>query len=235
MRGNLKNVGGLILAIMFVLSLPAFADSKNLAPGFAAMPKGSSLVLIQPDLELSSISAGGVQEPRADWTEAAVKHVNKSIASSMSGRGLSIRNLSEDDADELSEISSLHAAIARSIALHHMEAGNLSLPTKNGKLDWSLGDAVAPLREKTGSDYALFVWMRDSYASNERKATMFLLALVGIGLQGGSQQGYASLVDLRTGQVLWFNWLARLSGDLREEASATETTAALLRDFPGSR
>jgi hypothetical protein len=115
-----------------------------------------------------------------------------------------------------------------------MTAGDLALPTKNGKLDWSLGDAVAPLREKAGSDYALFVWVRDTYTSAERKATMFALALLGIRLQGGIQQGYASLVDLRTGQVLWFNQLARGIGDLREEGPANESISALLKNFPGS-
>ena len=38
--------------------------------------------------------------------------------------------------------------------------GLLALATKGEKLDWSLGDAVQPLREKTGADYALFTWMR---------------------------------------------------------------------------
>ena len=34
------------------------------------------------------------------------------------------------------------------------------------------------------------------------------MALLGVGLAGGSQTGYASLVDLRTGRVVWFNNLA---------------------------
>ena len=40
------------------------------------------------------------------------------------------------------------------------------------------------------------------------------------GLAGGSQTGYASLVDLRTGRVVWFNNLARGFGDLREPEPA---------------
>jgi hypothetical protein len=31
-----------------------------------------------------------------------------------------------------------------------------------GVLDGSLGDAVKPLKAKTGADYALFVWIRDT-------------------------------------------------------------------------
>lgn len=225
----------LVVAAALLVAIQVRAESKNLAPGFQTLPKGSMVTIMQPDIELFSISAGGIPEPKADWTEAALKHVQKSIDGRMNGLGLTIRDLAENDVDELAEVNALHAAVARSIALHHMMAGNFALPTKNGKLDWSLGDAVAPLREKAGSDYALFVWMRDTYASAERKVAMFALALLGVGIPGGFQVGYASLVDLRTGQVLWFNQLVRGTGDLREEVPANETIAALLKDFPESQ
>jgi len=42
-------------------------------------------------------------------------------------------------------------------------------------------------------------------------------------------------VDLQTGQVLWFNSLARLSGDLREQKPAAESIDALLAGFPAIR
>jgi len=74
--------------------------------------------------------------------------------------------------------------------------------------------------------------MRDSYASSERKVAMFAFALLGVGLGGGMQTGYASLVDLKTGQVMWFNKLLRASGDLREAEAAAETVKALLDQFP---
>jgi hypothetical protein len=49
---------------------------------------------------------------------------------------------------------------------------------------------------------------------------------------GGLQTGYASLVDLNTGRVRWFNRLARGSGDLREADKAADTIEALLEQFP---
>jgi hypothetical protein len=108
----------------------------------------------------------------------------------------------------------------------------MKLPTKNERLDWSLGDAVQPLKARTGADYALFTWIRDTYASNERKATMIALALLGAISTGGEQIGYASLVDLNSGRVVWFNDLRRMSGDLRDERSAMETVETLLEGFP---
>lgn len=223
------------LLLWVIGAWPAWADSKNLAPGFSGLPKGALITVMQPDIELYSISAGGVAEPKADWTEAALRNVRGALARRSTELDLKIRDLSEEDADELSEVNALHAAVARSIALHHLTAGNLSLPTKDGKLDWSMGEAVQPIRAKSGADYALFIWLRDSYASAERKVAMVAFALLGVGISGGVQTGYASLVDLRSGQVLWFNKLLRGRGDLREAEPANETVMALLKDFPESR
>ena len=55
---------------------------------------------------------------------------------------------------------------------------------------------------------------------------------LGVGVGGGFQVGYASLVDLQTGQVLWFNQLQRGFGDLRDAAKAAESVGALLAGFP---
>jgi hypothetical protein len=227
---------GLVLVIAIALcTTPAFAQSKNLAPDFTQRSASSKLVVVPVDVELFSISAGGVQEPKADWTQAATQHFNASLKSKSSLLGSNVSNMKESELDEYAELSALHGAVATSIFVHHMFGGAGGLPTKDGKLLWSMGDAVKDLREKTGSDYALFTWVRDSYASPERKAAMVALALLGVGITGGSQIGYASLVDLKTGQVVWFNNLARAFGDLRDEKSALETVEALLKGFPAAK
>jgi hypothetical protein len=240
-RGALKRPGihrlSAAAAVLLLLGSSGFsgqagAQSKNLAPGFSALPKGTTVVIMPTDIELFSISGGGVLEPKADWTEAASKHFKAALIEKEKNLGLITAEMSESDADDVAEVNTLHAAVARSISLHHFGISSLKLPTKEGKLDWSLGESVRAIKEKTGADYALFSWVRDSYASSERVAAMVVLALVGVGVRGGAQMGYASLVDLNTGQVLWFNRLARNSGDLREPQRAAETLNALLDHFP---
>jgi hypothetical protein len=88
------------------------------------------------------------------------------------------------------------------------------------------------LRERTGADYALFVHVRDSYASDGRKLVMIAGAALRTGLMGGVQSGFASLVDLQNGDIVWFNQLGRVTGDLRAREPATETVKMLLKDFP---
>lgn len=226
----------LAAVLSFSLASSASAQSKNLAPGFDALPKSAKIVVMPTDIELFIISAGGVPEPRADWTEAANKYFKAALLEKKKSLGAIAIDLKEKDADEFAEVNTLHAAVANAISAHHFGPAILNLPTKEGKLDWSLGDSVRRLKEKSGADYALFSWIRDSYASGERIAATILLAVVGIGIApGGLQQGYASLVDLNTGQIVWFNRLFRGSGDLREPEKATEVLNTLLANFPSPK
>ncbi|MEW6706597.1 MAG: hypothetical protein AB1430_17245 [Pseudomonadota bacterium] len=221
---------------------PAAAVSRHLAPGFQRLDAGAKLAVVPIDVQLFSISAGGVVEPRADWSEAANRHMRAALDKTAQAHALESAHLDGKLADEHAEVMNLHAAVAGAISMHHF--GFHKLPTKEDKLDWSFGDALRPLQQATGARYGLFVYMRDSYASAERKAMMGVVAVlsaVATGgasvamLGGGMQTGYATLVDLQTGQVLWFNQLLRTSGDLREEAAAVETMSALLTGFPGSK
>ncbi|MES2938070.1 MAG: hypothetical protein V4864_10325 [Pseudomonadota bacterium] len=224
----------LLLAASAPAALADSTDTRHLAPGFTSRPAGSKLLVMPADMELFSISAGGVTEPRADWTEAAQKNVKTALAARRAQLGAQVIELSDAQLDEFAEIAALHRAVADAIWVHHTQRG-LELPTKAGKLDWSLGEPARVLKERTGADYALFTWMRDTYASGERKAAIVALALLGGFNTGGEQNGYASLVDLNTGRIVWFNDLRRMWGDLREPAPAAETVEALLKGFPAMK
>jgi hypothetical protein len=232
----MRNLAAVALALVMVAFAGPASAQASLAPGFTALPPGAKVLLIPADIELFLVSAGGVPEPKADWTDAASRHFKSALLEKKRAFGLTTVELSEKDADDATEVISLHAAIAHSIALHHY--GPLKLPTKEGQLDWSLGEAVEPIKRATGADYALFNWIRDSYASDERKAAMIAIAVLSLGRAvpvGGTQIGYASLVDLNTGRVVWFNRLARQSGDLREAETAPGTLDALLDRFPAAK
>ena len=221
---------------LLLLAATAFAQaqtpSRNLAPGFTTLPMDAKVVVAPLDVELFELSAGGVMVPKADWTASANKHMGEALKKKASSLGLASNFLSDALADEHAELLHLYGAVARSISTHHM--GGLKLPTKDDKLDWSFGESLRPLQQASGSRYALFTWVRDSYASAERKVMMVGLALLGVGVGGGAQFGYASLVDLETGQVLWFNQLISVTGDLRDEKSAVASVDGLLTGFPGS-
>jgi hypothetical protein len=229
-------------ALLFATATLACAQSRNLAPGFTALPKDAQVLIAPMDVELFLVSGGGVTEPKADWTEAALKHMKTAFGDKASAMKLSFADMDSKVADDNAELLHLHAAVARSIAQHHH--GFVKLPTKDNKLDWSFGDSLRPLQQASGARYALFTWVRDSYATSERKAMMVGVAVLSVlatggtnmvMLSGGIQNGYATLVDLETGQVLWFNQLASSTGDLREIEPAKATINALLKDFPAAQ
>ena len=66
-------------------------------------------------------------------------------------------------------------------------------------------------------------------------AFAFLAAVAGGVADTGSEQGFASLVDLRTGDIVWFNIVTAGSGELRKKEGAAAAVAKLFKDLPANR
>lgn len=208
------------------------AGAQELAPGFEFIPPGAKVLIMPPDIELFTLSAGGLAEPRADWTADANRFFREAMLTKKKSLGVPVIEADEKQVDDVAEFNSLHAAVASAIVLHYYGPRNMRLPTKEGYMNWSMGESVRAVKEKTGADYALFTWIRDSYASGGRVATAAFFAVLGVGIPMGVQQGYASLVDLKTGQIVWFNRLRSGRGEMREAEKAARTLDWLLGDFP---
>jgi len=86
------------------------------------------------------------------------------------------------------QILKLHEVVGQTVLIHKY-IPIYDLPTKEGCFDWGLGECLKSLKEDTGADYALFVYLRDSYTSLGRAALIVAAALFGVGLQGGVQLG----------------------------------------------
>lgn len=196
-----------------------------------------SVVMIEPDIELSEVLAGGVQEPRQVWSETARRLYPQAIKAKINnGR---VKQLPDfiipkdlDPSSRLGQVIRLNYAVSVSILISTAPGGQLA--TKKGKqLDWSFGPGVEEIRKQTGADYALFTYVRDSYTSGGQAALRVIgLLLLGGDIGGGQQVGVTTLVDLRTGQVVWFNFLAKQTGDLRDEQGAANTAQSMLKGFP---
>lgn len=192
------------------------------------------ILLMPVDIQLSELTAGGLQEPKAEWTDAARRYAVEVLRDEEKKRGdgmIEYRATPGNPDDDLfRELSKLHGIVGSTITLHSVP--RFALPSMDGKFDWSLGPEVGKLHERYNADYALFVYIRDSYSSGGRVAVMMVGALVGVHVMGGVQAGYASLVDLRSGDIVWFNKLVRLEGDLRTREAAEETMRKLLNGLP---
>lgn len=223
------------MTLLLACLLPACVSTQVRTaqdPAGKPMRIDGSVVLVEPDIELYAVGAGGVQEPRKAWTESARRLYPQAARELLQAQGIPLRPdfaLPADAGPEnrLRQLQLLNQAVSISI-LSYGRGGTLR--NKHGKFDWSLGPGVADLRQATGADYALFTYVRDSYTSGGRAAMRVLgFLLLGGDIGGGVQVGLASLVDLRTGQVVWHNLLLDQTGDLRDPAGARETAGDLLK------
>jgi hypothetical protein len=227
--------GALLLLLVLFLAgceTAAFYRSETLESGAGAR----KVMLMPPDVELSLINFGGAPEPKADWTAAAQELLEISLRAKLATQNLELKFASPIDSldpfgPEL-QLLKLHGAVGEAIMAHQFEDDG-ALPAKEGEFDWSLGPAVHLLRDKYRADYGLFIHLRDSYASAGRAAAIAVSALVfGVALEGGKQVGFASLIDLHSGDIVWINRLARGSGDMRDAEGAADTIEQLLSNFP---
>jgi len=234
------------LAGSAALLLCGCVQTRQYADTQFAPPSGDyKLIVMRPDVSVGSVTTGGLTEPRADWTETARAKLLAALRAQQSARGGKLLILDRRGSlpgispQTIADLERLHGAVGNSIALHKYLGEDL--PTKRRKgLDWTLGDQAIALGQRTGMDYALFIHAEDSFASTGRAALQVLGiagCLVGFcapGMSGGSQFAYASLVDLRTGKVAWFNVLQSHIGDIRTDAGAAEMVERLLgRMKPG--
>src|SRR5262245_39168032 len=234
-NGVFVNLGGFmkqavvrIVAIILALSLAACTTSSarvSSAASFQWTSPTKRIVLVPPDIQLSELTFGGVVEPRADWTDTAKGFIDKGLRAHFAKSDAQVVDAQLASAHEV-QLVKLYDAVGGAI-LTHLYNDQLQLPNKGDALDWTLGPGTGELRDRYGADYALFVLLRDSYSSAGRRAGQVLL-----GLSGGIQIGVASLVDLRTGNIVWFNRLISTAGDLRTEVPAQRAMDQLLKDVP---
>ncbi|MGH8108025.1 MAG: hypothetical protein ACREO1_04805 [Arenimonas sp.] len=230
----------IVAALLLLLSFDALAYTQSRVlkgPDGKPVKIEGSVVMIEPNIELSEVLAGGVQEPRQAWSETARRLYPQAVKNRINnGR---IKQLPDfmipkdlEPSSRLGQVIRLNYAVSSSILISTMPGGQLA--TKKGKqLDWSFGPGVEEIRKQTGADYALFTYVRDSYTSGGQAALRIIgILLLGGDIGGGQQIGVTTLVDLRTGQVVWFNFLAKQTGDLRDEKGAAATAQSMLKGFP---
>jgi hypothetical protein len=229
-------------------------QTKQYADLQFAPPQGDyKLLVLRPDVTVGSLTTGGMVEPRADWTDQARHSIVEALRAQQATHGGKVtivehRNeLPGVPAQELADVERLNSAVDESIVIHKYLGDYL--PTKRGnRLDWTLGEDAVRLGQKTGYDYALFLHAEDQVASGGRIA-LGILGLAGCivgfcapNVGGAEQLDYASLVDLRTGDVVWFNVVDAASqvpgikfGDLRTPEGAAQMVERLLgRMKPGA-
>ena len=237
---------GIALALALSVPVAGCVQTRQFADLQFTPPQGDyRLLVMRPDVTVNSITTGGMAEPRADWTEQARANVIAALRAQQAARGGKVQILARRsdlqgvDEETVANLERLHNAVGNSIALHKYLGAYLPTKPRRG-LDYTLGAEAVELGRKTGFDYALFMHAEDSIVSGGRVALQILgiagcfVGFCAPNIGGGGQFAYASLVDLKTGEVVWFNVVQTGSqiagikmGDIRTPEGAAQLVERL--------
>jgi hypothetical protein len=242
---NFKLVlGAFVLLLSNFLSPAVLAQERTaIKDGFELSSQSEKTILVfRPSVRVGAQSTGGVFEPNAEWTSQAKQNLQSSLDEFQTRLGNKVVVAPEaygDDEQNLQEHIALFASVARAVIEYQFFVGN-RLPTKkqdnkDGIFEWSLGAGVADLPGAAEADYGLFIYTNDAYGSTGRKILQIMAAFgPGLAVKSGEHEGFAGLIDLRTGDLLWLNADGSMGGDVRKLDGSQKRMRQLLEEFPGS-
>lgn len=218
-----------VLAALLVVAACASSQPKTFTGQFQPPPAGSRVLVMTPDVQLSLLTAAGMQQPREDWSRTARDALANAVAAHVQTEGHITSTLDPATAMDgrVGQIIRLHDAVGTSIL--NINYYNVNIPTRRENFAWTLGEGVQEVGGAHNADYALFITARGTWSSSAR----MVMAIVAAGPTGAGQTAFASLVDLRTGNVIWFNVAqAAPNEDMREPEGAAAFARRLMQEAP---
>ena len=229
------------LAASMFCAVPNVAEaslaSRSKSDASFSFPAGQpvTILVFRPDVQVGSLGMGGVESPNADWTAKARDNLAEALRANQQDRDHKVVFLMDQEGENartVADYQALFRAVAHSVVTHKF--GGARLPTKKDKFDWTLGPGAAKLGEIGGGNYGLLLYSHDAFGTAGRKVMQLMLAGVyGLGMQAGVHGGYAALVDLKTGNLVWFGIDAASGGDPRQPDGASKRIRQLLKTMPG--
>lgn len=232
--------GALVLSLGIGAGTSVHAQEKTaVKEGFVLVPGSARIILMRPNIRVGDQSTGGMFEPNADWTTQARENIERELAELQTSLGNEVVQYDEGmsgDGQLVSQYGNLFGSVAGSAIEYQFFKGN-RLPTKKRAegFEWGMGQGLSDLPSLDGADYLLFISTRDEYGSTGRKLLQFAGLLAGVPVIAGVHSGYAGLVDLKTGELVWLNADNAMGGDVRAPEGAKKRVSQLLEGFPGRK
>lgn len=231
------------LSLAAILGTGSIAHSQNPTPTRASLTKPGfrfpaeapiKILLVRADIKVVEQTAAGLRQPSADLTLLARENLKKALTRRLNQQNIAPVNLPEtpaSDAAFVADYQSLLKTVVDTVIKHRLLSTDL-LPTKTGQLGWSLGNSGTRLIEMSGADYALFIHMYDTLDAPGRQSAANVAGIMGRSVSAELHSGYAGLVDLRTGDLVWMNINLKMKGDVRQADGADRRIVQLLERFP---
>lgn len=221
-----------LIICALLLAACGSTQTKLTTNAFVAKPDAVTLIYT-PDVELSVLMATGMQETRADWSEAGQNNITASLKSALDSRTSRVVVYNRNDVQTPRQVQLVKLTDAVMQTSLQYDYRGQKLPTHKKLYSRSIGPGAELLAGDTGANYALMVLARGSYQSGGKVAMNIAMAALGGPVQFGGQTLYAALIDLETGDIVWSNLATAAPGaDMRDPEGADKLVAGLLKDFP---
>lgn len=228
-------LAALLAASPILAQSPVATEKYAVREGFAfAHGTAPRILIFRPEIKVGEQTTAGIFQNNAEWHAAATRELSAALLAAGSKRGVDMV-LHEDKVGTGSAILAEHRALFRLVVgtiIRHKLFGKDPLPSKSESFDWSLGGGVAKIAPTAQADYGLFLLSHDSFESAGRRAAKLVASLMGAGDIAGSHFGYAALVDLKSGDILWLGVDLKAGGDVRTAEGAAMRIEQLLNGFP---
>jgi hypothetical protein len=227
----------LAAALAALVSTAPLAYGEPLRAAGVVKLTDTRILLFPASVEVYEIVAGGQPTLKQDWTQTARDHLKTALETELTEKKATLLSYRDPQTPERQfkhvQIVKVHALVSQAILRHRYGGDAQRLPNKAGRFDWTLGSGASALREDhDDADYALFVHFVEGHSSGGRVAMNVAAAVFGGMVVTGRQTGLASLLDLRTGDVVWYNRNVESDGDLRTLDDARKAVRRLLKELP---
>jgi hypothetical protein len=202
--------------------------------GKSALPQ--KVLLLPPDIRVNEVSAGGVVEKVDAWSEQAQDNLVRALDAYLKANPLfdpvPAPALQEPAKSTVEQHTALYDLVAGS-ALRYGRSTDPAWVHKSKEFDYTLGPGLKFLAEETGAHAALFVIGQDYVATEGRKVARVVGALFGVALAPSPTFVSAGVVDLETGNLLWFTYDFGVDRfDLRRPADVDQVIGDLFKEYP---
>jgi len=200
------------------------------------------VAVLAPEMKIFRFTAGGVDQYQDDWSIKATGFMKEELRRELDTFDtIEFVYVDKDSLDDLSkqfidQQIAIYYMVAYSIVAHTYEPATL-FKHKKMKFDYTLGSELGEFKQIEDVEAILFVNGRN-YIWTAGRASLALLSgavtlFTGVYLPipAGKEMLTAALVDVNTGDILWFNYLA-MPGDMRMHKVDRRLTKKLFRDFP---
>lgn len=232
----------ILLSILFVITGCTQPKTSVTIPNFKQEYKSKKkIIIVPPQIKMYEISAAG-EEEIVEWTKQATVNMKNSISSEISNKNilnneiLDLTNLSKTDQESVINTQNLMYRVGESINFHALETSFYKFNNKMKNFDYKIGDQLANISQD--GDLYLFINGFDKVQSSGKKAVetakLIIGAIFGVaaGDIGGITYSNITLVDGKTGKILWYKYyFSKGAVDLRTKEGTDVVIKDLLNDL----